>query len=60
MVININPADSNDLLEEGGQPNQDHGNLLKGIDKKTAKTYAFRGKHNLFTLGQANKDLRLF
>ena len=28
MVINIKPADSNDLLEEGGQPNQDHGNLL--------------------------------
>jgi len=23
MVINIKPADSNDLLEEGGQPNQD-------------------------------------
>ena len=38
MVINIKPADSNDLLEEGGQPNQDHGNLLKDIDNKTAKT----------------------
>ena len=38
MVINIKPADSNDLLEEGGQPNQDHGNLLKGIGNKTVRT----------------------
>ena len=40
MVINIKPADSNDLLEEGagGQPNQDQGNLLKGIDNKTIRT----------------------